>query len=662
MGQTHVTRTLQNAIKLDRVHHAFLFTGSRGVGKTTAARILAKALNCEQGPTPEPCNECHSCKEITAGIASDVQEIDAASHTGVDDIRELRGKLRYLPSSGRRRIYIIDEIHMLSTSAFNALLKTLEEPPPHVVFIFATTDPQKLPDTILSRCQRFDFKRIPIKLLAEKLSEIAGNEGIEITESALLTICREAEGSMRDAESLLDQVLSATADRIDEQVVAEVLGLFDRSLLFDCVDGVLTGDADRSIQVVHKVHTFGFDIRPFARDLLEMIRHLNVIEVAANPERLMDVSSEEFSRLSRMAERCSPEVLSRQFDLLLKGYDEVSRSPSPRLALEMTLLRMARARPAQPLDALLSRLKDLERAVRRAGVVTVPQRPRSVPGTPERIPPAATTVGIDEPASREAVPAHRPVETVVPASHDDAVGPHGEQVARAASEEAAVSPTQPPSGRFRGSRSEDATQAPERGEAGASSGPRTRGEGSGHDRRDDSSRSRQDRTDAPSESTGPADLREVPVAPSAVSSEGEGGGAAGGEKSWYGFLDYWAGLTDPPVRTIYLRGACVISEEPARVVLGVRERFALPKVRRELKLREVQDLLRRYYGCDVTVTCRLLEEGDAAGASYQEREDERANARKERLLAGLLEDASVQAAMKIFGIDPKAMDVKIGLP
>ena len=190
VGQAHVTRTLQNAIKLERVHHAFLFTGARGVGKTTAARVLAKALNCEQGPTPNPCNECRTCKEITSGIASDVQEIDAASNTGVDNIRELRDKLRYLPSSGKHRIYIVDEVHMLSVPAFNALLKTLEEPPPHVVFIFATTDPQKFPDTILSRSQRSDSKRIPIQVLSETLADIARAEGICISESALLRILR----------------------------------------------------------------------------------------------------------------------------------------------------------------------------------------------------------------------------------------------------------------------------------------------------------------------------------------------------------------------------------------------------------------------------------------------------------------------------------------
>ncbi|MGQ9653584.1 MAG: DNA polymerase III subunit gamma/tau, partial [Thermodesulfobacteriota bacterium] len=231
IGQRHVTQTLQNAILSNRVAHAFLFSGARGVGKTTVARILAKALNCEAGPTPHPCGQCDSCREITDGISLDVQEIDGASNTHVDDVRELMDGLRYRPAKGRYRIYIIDEVHMLSGHAFNALLKTLEEPPPHVVFIFATTEPQKIPLTVVSRCQRYDFKRIPLADIVGHLERISLAEGIRVDRDTLLAIAKEAQGSLRDAQSLLDQVISYAGDNITREAVQEVLGRLDRAWL-----------------------------------------------------------------------------------------------------------------------------------------------------------------------------------------------------------------------------------------------------------------------------------------------------------------------------------------------------------------------------------------------------------------------------------------------
>lgn len=364
VGQGHVTRTLQNAISLGRVHHAFLFTGARGVGKTTAARILAKSLNCEKGPTATPCNECRACKEITTGNNSDVQEIDAASNTGVDSIRELRDNIRYLPSSGKYKIYIIDEVHMLSVAAFNALLKTLEEPPPHVVFIFATTDPQKVPDTILSRCQRFDFKRIPLKQIAEKLQEISSKEGVQVTEASLLMISREADGSMRDAQSLLDQVISSAGASLTDDEVVEILGLIDRRLIYECVSGLLEQSPERALATVDHIYGFGFDMKVFARELLEVVRNLNVVKVASQSERFVDVSAEELVLLRELAGKTAPDVLSRIFSLMLEGFDQVARSEAPRLALEMTLLRMAQVRPVQPVDELILRLAALEASVK----------------------------------------------------------------------------------------------------------------------------------------------------------------------------------------------------------------------------------------------------------------------------------------------------------
>src|SRR5215813_14949677 len=239
VGQEHVTRTLRNALSSGRVAHAFLFTGPRGVGKTTTARLLAKALNCEHGPTPDPCNVCSNCLEITAGSAIDVLEIDGASHTGVDHIRDLTEGVQYRPAKSRFRIIIIDEVHMLSNAAFNALLKTLEEPPPHVKFIFATTEAHKVLPTILSRCQRYDFKRIPLRELIERLREILQHEGLAVDDVGLALLAREADGSLRDAQSLLDQVIAWSGSQVTEQAVREALGVADRQALFRVVDAVL---------------------------------------------------------------------------------------------------------------------------------------------------------------------------------------------------------------------------------------------------------------------------------------------------------------------------------------------------------------------------------------------------------------------------------------
>jgi DNA polymerase III subunit gamma/tau len=246
VGQTHITQTLQNAIRLGRVHHAYLFTGARGVGKTSAARILAKALNCANGPAENPCNECENCREITRGTHPDVMEIDGASHNRVDDIRDLIETVRYMPSKGKYRIYVIDEVHMVTTQAFNALLKTLEEPPEHVLFIFATTDPQKIPDTVLSRCLRYDFKMMPARTILGRLREICEGEGARIPDGVLGQIAREAAGSMRDGQSLLDQVLSFAEGEVTESQAAEILGLVDRTLLHELMRAVTRTRPSRS--------------------------------------------------------------------------------------------------------------------------------------------------------------------------------------------------------------------------------------------------------------------------------------------------------------------------------------------------------------------------------------------------------------------------------
>jgi DNA polymerase-3 subunit gamma/tau len=361
VGQEHVGRTLMNAIRSNRVAHAFLFTGVRGVGKTTAARVLAKALNCEHGPTPTPCNACVNCQEITAGNAIDVLEIDGASNTGVDDVREIIENVRYQPAKSRFKIYIIDEVHMLSTSAFNALLKTLEEPPSHVKFIFATTDPHKVPHTIHSRCQRYDFKRIPFRLIADRLTTIAQSEGITVSPRALLMMAREGEGSMRDAQSLLDQVIAFAGKTIRDEDVLAALGLADRKLLYAAAEAILDHNPTQALERLNELHLFGYDMRRFARDLLEHFRNLAVARLVPGADLLPDLPDEERTEVSRQAQKWGTEDLDRAFRLLLGAEAEVGRVPYPKLLLEMTLIKLATLTPVLAAGELLDRIDDLER-------------------------------------------------------------------------------------------------------------------------------------------------------------------------------------------------------------------------------------------------------------------------------------------------------------
>ncbi|MBF8250693.1 MAG: DNA polymerase III, tau subunit [Deltaproteobacteria bacterium] len=363
VGQEHVTRTLQNAIKTGRVAHAYLFTGARGVGKTSAARILAKALNCINGPTPVPCNTCESCKEIAGGSSMDVFEIDGASNTGVDDIRELRENIKFPPIKCRYRIYIIDEVHMLSTNAFNALLKTLEEPPPHVIFVFATTDPQKIPVTILSRCQEFDFKRIPALLIQERLKTIAESEKIKITDRGLHIIAREADGGMRDAQSILDQVISFAGEDVSDEDVAKSLGVIDREVLKNVVKSIMERTPAGCIQLVERVYDYGYDVRLFCKNLLEYLRNLMVIKVVKDPGQLIDLPDGEIAELKTLSDGFTQDELQQLFAILSRGEEELKRSSSPRLSLEMTLIKMATLRPLVPIAELIERMKGLEEGI-----------------------------------------------------------------------------------------------------------------------------------------------------------------------------------------------------------------------------------------------------------------------------------------------------------
>lgn len=365
-GQTHVTKTLANALSSGRIHHAFLFTGARGVGKTTAARAFARSLCCLEGPTLRPCGVCPPCIEIPLGTCMDVVEIDGASNNSVDDIRDLRDGVRYAPSSTRFKVYIIDEVHMLSKGAFNALLKTLEEPPPHVKFLFATTEVNKIPETILSRLQRFDFKRIPAAVVVDRLRHICNAEGISISDGGLRMVARAGEGSMRDSQSLLDQVISFGSGTPDDAQVAEILGLVDRTVLYEMLGGLMAGDAPRCLDAIAFVYDNGYEIAQFTNELLELVRDLALVALSPKAHKHLDAPQEERERLAKLAEGVPAEQLARTFHVLLEVHDQVARSSRPRMVLEMAVARLVAIRPSEPLSGLVDKLNDLERRMRGA--------------------------------------------------------------------------------------------------------------------------------------------------------------------------------------------------------------------------------------------------------------------------------------------------------
>ena len=403
VGQEHVSRTLANAMASGRIHHAFLFTGARGVGKTSAARILAKALNCEVGLSPTPCNICPSCVEITNGQGIDVLEIDGASNNGVDEIRELRESIRYLPSRGRYRIIIIDEVHMLSTSAFNALLKTLEEPPPHVKFIFATTEPHKIPITILSRCQRFDFRKISLNPVVARLRTIVDAEMITISDLSLTLIARRGEGSMRDALSALDQMIAFCGEIVADEDVQGLLGLVDRRLIHDAVEAIINRESHLALETLRRIDEQGYAFRQFAQELVEALRGLILLKVTSDPGDLLDVTSEERQKLQALAERATVEDLQRAMTLLLRTESEIAHSTFPRLLLEMTLIRLCYLPPTREIAALLGKIDELERRLGTGKGPVLPP-PRSAVPIPPPVKPVtpSTPEASSRPESREA--------------------------------------------------------------------------------------------------------------------------------------------------------------------------------------------------------------------------------------------------------------------
>ena len=357
--QAHITRTLTNAISSNRVAHAILFSGPRGTGKTTVARILAKAMNCEQGPTAVPCNVCRSCQEITGGHGADVYEIDGASNNSVDQVRELRENIKYMPAHSAFKIYIIDEVHMLSMAAFNALLKTLEEPPSHVLFMFATTEPHKIPITILSRCQRHDLRRINLDAISKHMAWICGQENFEIGDQSLGLMAREAGGSMRDALSLLDQIMTCSQDSLTHEQVLDLLGVIDRKLIYDLAEAIFNADIPAVLDVLNDIYDRGHDMKKLYSDLLEHFRNLLVATLGSKVDKLIDLPAGEIAQLVKQAGQISTAYINQTFELLYREAAAVRLSPQPKLALEMTLIRLLQAGPALPIEVLIDKLDDL---------------------------------------------------------------------------------------------------------------------------------------------------------------------------------------------------------------------------------------------------------------------------------------------------------------
>ena len=364
VGQNHVTDTLANAISLDRVAHAILFTGPRGTGKTTIARILAKAMNCQQGPLPQPCNNCKICKDIIKGHCTDVFEIDGASNNSVDQIRDIRQNVTYMPSSAKYKIYIIDEVHMLSTAAFNALLKTLEEPPARVMFVFATTEAHKIPATILSRCQRHDLSRINLTSISEHLQKLCTQEGYTIEKPSLDLIAQEADGSIRDGLSLLDRVLSSVDTKeIDHGEVLAGLGILDQQIMHDISSAIFNQNGKQIIEAIEKVNNSGIDLKKFYSDIIHHFRNYNIIKICGKETLAANITELEKEKILYGADSLSSGFINNILQILLDKESIVNYSSHTKIAIEMVLLKLLEVNPGAQIDKIINKLDFLSKHI-----------------------------------------------------------------------------------------------------------------------------------------------------------------------------------------------------------------------------------------------------------------------------------------------------------
>lgn len=363
VGQEHIIRTLKNQIENNNVGHAYLFSGTRGTGKTSTAKIFARAVNCENSINQEPCNECEVCRDILNDNVMDVVEIDAASNNSVDDIRELRESVKYSPTKAKYKVYIIDEVHMLSQGAFNALLKTLEEPPSYVIFILATTEPHKIPATILSRCQRFDFKRVTVKDMTDRMKKICNEENIEVEEKALNLIARNSQGALRDALSILDQCISFSDNKIEYKDVVELLGTVNIEQLFEMAQSIIDQDTKRSLQILNEFVVWGKDIRNLINDLIDHFRNLMVCKVSTELDEIISLPEETIKLLKEQSKIVDVNDLIRILNILSETQDNMKTSSNPRVLAEVTIMKTAQPMFDESKEALIKRIENLEKTI-----------------------------------------------------------------------------------------------------------------------------------------------------------------------------------------------------------------------------------------------------------------------------------------------------------
>ena len=363
IGQEHIVRTLKNQIENNNVGHAYLFCGTRGTGKTSTAKIFSRAVNCTNLHNDEPCNECENCREILEDKTMDVVEIDAASNNSVDDIRELRENVKYSPAKAKYKVYIIDEVHMLSQGAFNALLKTLEEPPSYVIFILATTEPHKIPATILSRCQRFDFKRVTVKDISSRMRYICEKEGIEADEKALNLIARNSQGALRDALSILDQCISFEGNKISYNDVIELLGSVNIEQLFDLAESIIKEDTRKSLQILNDFIIWGKDVRNLVNDLIDHFRNLMVCKISNDLDEIISLPEETIDLLKQQAETIDTNNLIRILNILSETQDGMKISSNPRVLMEVTMMKIAQPMFDESKEALIKRIENLEQKI-----------------------------------------------------------------------------------------------------------------------------------------------------------------------------------------------------------------------------------------------------------------------------------------------------------